>query len=548
MEREPSRDTLLAMDYTDILRSEDPRIREAAKTHLHLNKVPILPEWNIKPHQIETLQWLYEREKTSFMGIRGGIVALDMGLGKSLTVTVHSLSRERGRYPTLLVCSKTLLSSWRGDLTKFFGKAWVDEKVIFLHRDYCKLDSVTLAACREAELVITAYPSCASAWSAVQHRKTTKEPSSHKGLDVLYDIEWTRVVLDESQTICNPDTNNYKAVTVLRAACKVCLTGTPLRNYDEDLLSQLVFLGITPVPYKKAWNASRFKDMGLDCVVLSMSYEYAGITLPNKDDFHVLVKMSPEEEKWYTFVKTKAVDVYNEMDKRIAGIGYANVLAMITMLRQSCLAPYLISQSDKNSAVLEDMKDSELVQWLTNKEGTAGMQSAKSRAVLATLEGLANKRVVVFSMFSSYLHLLEELLQRLGRPCLLFDGSLKSKDREEVVRRFNEEDKPWVLLINYKIGSEGLNLQICNEAIFLEPWWTPTAEKQAVRRVWRCGQENEVHCYFILVGSSIEERMIELCDKKTAICNEYAGKPVTKRDEAETGYLLGVRDLSGRRI
>jgi len=539
-----TKDDLLAMEYTEVLRSEDPEIRQVAKDVFGIRRVPILPEWKLKRHQIEILQWLFERENTTYMNITGGIVAADMGLGKTLTASVHSLSRPRGRNPTLIVCSKTLMASWKADLTKFLGDAWVTKNVIFLHRDYlgvAGLEKITSEEIRNAELVITAYPACSTGYKAVCDRLVTKAESSHTGLDVLYDRIWTRIILDESQTIANPITAMYSATRALRSEKKICLTGTPVKNVDQDILSQLLFLGIRPVPSAKAWDARRFYDLGLDRLLLSMDYEYADVKLPDKDDYFVTVKMSPEELIAYKHVETRAQEIYDEMEKNI--VKYHCVLEMLLRLRQFCLAPYLTSLSSSCTNALAQMgpaiSDSKLATWLTDKEGTAGLQSAKTNALMTTLEGLSTCKVVVFSYFSGYLNLVGELLTKIGRPYFLMDGKVKVKDRAEMVRRFTEEDKPWVLLLNYKIGSEGLNLQACSNVIFTDLCWNAAGMQQAAKRVWRLGQNEVVHCYYLLIDNSVESRMMEICQDKGDIMKEYLSGETAKLDRDVIGRILG---------
>ena len=549
-----TKEELLNMDYTTVLRSNDPDIREAALKHLKIRKVPINTKYSLRPHQIEVLQWLDERERNPYMGIRGGIVAVDMGLGKTLCATVHALSRERGRNPSLIVCSKTLIANWKTDLEKFFGADWVKENVIFLHRDHLGvrgIDQITREQVRSVELVITAYPACASAHQNhcnTSHYNTPKElengevkiykvglGSLKKGLDILYSIHWTRIILDESQNIANHNTATYSAVCALKGDKKICLTGTPLRNVDGDVLSQFIFLGINPEPARRAWDFQRFRNLGLDAVLLTMNYDYAGIKLPEKDDVVISIKMTEREREVYTHIETRARDIYNEMERGL--VEYSSVLEVLLRLRQFCVAPYLTTRSqncsetlkkmgiDVSSTSISQVKSHELgfnlARWLTDKEGTAGFQSSKTTALITILEGLCNKKVAVFSQFSGYLNLLSELLTRIGRPHFVLDGSVKTKDRAEMIRKFNEDDKPWVLLLNYKIGGEGLNLQICSEAIFTDQCWNAASRDQAKRRFWRAGQDNQVHCYHLVTENSVETRMYDIVEEKGELLHGY---------------------------
>jgi SNF2 family DNA or RNA helicase len=543
---QPTKGDLLAMDYTELLRTTDVRVREAAWMHLNLRYTPLLPPYKLERHQLEMLQWIDEREANPYRGIRGGIVAAVMGLGKTLCATVLCVSRRRGRNPSLVVCSKTLMNSWKRDLTKFFGEVWVAKNVVFLHREYCKargLQQMTRESIRKAEIVITAYPSCTSAHKALCDRLLTKEKSSHAGLDVLYDIEWNRVILDESQNIANPETAAFSACKALIADRRLALTGTPFKNVHEDVRAQLMYLGITPVPAKCAWDEVRFAEMGLDRVVLTMDYESAGITLPERNDFYVTVQLSAQERTAYRHVETRAQELYDELEKGL--VKYECVLEILLRLRQFCLAPYLTTLSENCATAIEkmgeDIADSELASWLTDKAGSAGEQSAKTKALVTLLEGLGSEKVIVFSQFKGYIHLVADLLKRRSnRPVLVLDGGVKIKDRAEIERRFNEEDQPFVLLMNYRIGSEGLNLQEeCNVAVFTDLAWNAAGMNQAARRVWRKGQKKQVQCYYLLVKDSVEERMTEICEDKSEAMSAYASSEGAKMDRRLAGQLIG---------
>jgi SNF2 family DNA or RNA helicase len=489
--------------------------------------VPILTQWNINPHQIDAIKWMYEREKEPYMNIYGGIAHLEMGLGKTLISVVFSLMRERGRYPTLVVCTKTLLSNWKMDLVKFFGEKWVQDNVLILHGEFCKLNSIKMKHLREKELVITAYPSCAGAWSSIKEKEKNNEKLSDTGLELIYQVEWTRIILDESHNIANPDTLISKSVCGIKATYRMCLTGTPMRNKDQDVLSQLVFLGIKPVPARSAWSSQRFDDLGLNVIILTMTYKDAGIILPDKKDHKIIVGLSDEERKIYRMVEERAVDVVKQFDRKL--IEYHSVLVAILMLRQFCLAPILITKEKKRQEFLKELDDvnnvSPMVTWIKNKEGSAGYQSAKTKALIKLLDELKNEKVVVFSSFTCYLTLISDLLTQIGRKHYMINGQVRTNDRQKYITEFNEGDEPSVLLVNYKVGSEGLNLQKkCSKAILTDPWWCSAVKEQALRRVWRFGQEQSVQCYHLVVENSIEERMLEICREKEELAKQYESK------------------------
>ena len=564
---ELTKDDLLTMEYTELLRSEDTRVRTAADKYLGLRRVPFLlcfTPTKSKPnpgpivlmrHQREIMDWIDMRENEEYMGIRGGILAAKMGLMKTSTMFAHILSRPRGRNPTLVVCDKTILNSWKDDLNKFFGEEWVSDNVLFLHRDFlgAKLKNVTRETVRKAEIVLTAYTTCAIVHKAFLKRSEegqTQDQTSCTGTDVLYGLEGTRVVLDESQRIAGSSTGNYNACCALKAKKRICLTGTPIRNVDEDILSQLIFLGLNPAPAKKAWDSERYHRLGLNKVVKHMNYDEAGIVLPPREDFSVGITFTPEEREAYRHIETYAQDLYHQIDR--GSILYTNVLEVMLRLRQFCVAPYLLTCNETQKNTIEkigsEINNTKILKWLANKEGTAGFKSSKTKALMTTLESLGNIKVVVFSQFTGYLNLVSELLERNGRPYFVLTGNTKMRDREVMVKRFTEENKPWVMLLNYKTGGVGLNLQAGKSAIFCDYAWNESSMEQAIMRVWRSGQETSVSCYYLHISDSIEQRVLEIIEEKSNLAKSYQALGIERQDEvvrteptrSDAARLLGL--------
>uniref|UniRef100_A0A0D9X237 Uncharacterized protein n=1 Tax=Leersia perrieri TaxID=77586 RepID=A0A0D9X237_9ORYZ len=123
---------------------------------------------------------------------------------------------------------------------------------------------------------------------------------------------------------------------------------------------------------------------------------------------------------------------------------------------------------------------------------------------------------VVFSQFRKMLILLEGPLKAAGFNILRLDGSMTAKKRSEVIKQFSRvgPDAPTVLLASLKAAGAGVNLTAASTVYLFDPWWNPGVEEQAMDRVHRIGQTKEVKVLRLIVKDSIEERMLELQDKK----------------------------------
>ncbi|KAF1921482.1 SNF2 family N-terminal domain-containing protein [Ampelomyces quisqualis] len=144
--------------------------------------------------------------------------------------------------------------------------------------------------------------------------------------------------------------------------------------------------------------------------------------------------------------------------------------------------------------------------------------SAKTQALLTHLKKIRreNKTVksVVFSQFTSFLDLIEPALTRDHIPFLRFDGTLSQKVRAHILTEFTASPKPYVLLLSLRAGGVGLNLTCARNVFMMDPWWSFAVEAQAIDRVHRMGQENEVKVVRFVVEGSIEEKMLRIQERK----------------------------------
>lgn len=93
-------------------------------------------------------------------------------------------------------------------------------------------------------------------------------------------------------------------------------------------------------------------------------------------------------------------------------------------------------------------------------------------------------------------------------------GSLSLNDRKKALTSFIEDPKTKIMLISLMAGSVGLNLVAANNVILVDPWWNPAIEEQAVERLHRIGQKKDVNIYKMITINSVEERMLEVQERK----------------------------------
>ncbi|KAL9120155.1 MAG: hypothetical protein Q9187_003290 [Circinaria calcarea] len=138
-------------------------------------------------------------------------------------------------------------------------------------------------------------------------------------------------------------------------------------------------------------------------------------------------------------------------------------------------------------------------------------------------------KFIVFSQFTSMLDLIEPFLKSDGLVFTRYDGSMRNDHREASLERLRNEEKTRILLCSLKCGSLGLNLTAASRVVILEPFWNPFVEEQAIDRVHRLNQTVNVIVYKITIANSVEERILDLQEKKRALAEAaIEGKAVGK--------------------
>ena len=522
---------------------------------------------------------------------------MEMGLGKTLTAITHSLISDRpscaeeggeNGCPTIVVASKTVMLEWKTQgFEKFFGDK---VKVLYLHKDFMgpAMNGVTREQVVACDFVVTTYDVCATTSRKYKYYEDVLEMGDEHtlmngkvvsvhtrmrhqadkprvcGPSVIYTTPWERVICDESQRFANPDTKTYRHMMAIYGRYKWCLTGTPIRNYTTDIWAQLRFCCYDGITEKTKWKRNymyKMTEHKLTDAILSMNYEDAGFTLPKKYEYDKFITLDGREKECYEYVLGIARNKYDQM--MVGLCNFACMLALFTRLRQCAIAPYLITAESKREKgtttqqkedreakdMLKSIFKGTLGAWVHDKEGTAGIYSAKMTQNISTISQIPEgEKVIIFSMFTSVLDLLACGLEK-RIPDFNFvqvDGDTTGHEREELLSRFRIDPDTRGLLMTYKVGSEGLNLTEANHVICIEPWWTPAVSKQGKARCWRIGQQSSVNVHNIFVEGSIEEKIMDLCKQKDALSSAMLeGTTQTIKvglDKYTLGRILGMRN------
>lgn len=159
-----------------------------------------------------------------------------------------------------------------------------------------------------------------------------------------------------------------------------------------------------------------------------------------------------------------------------------------------------------------------------------------------------DQKTIVFSQFVSLLDLLQVPISEKGWECERYDGSMNADARNDAINRFTDKPNTKIMLISLKAGNAGLNLVAASRVIILDPFWNPFIEMQAVDRAHRIGQQRPVEVHRILIQNTVEDRIIELQERKKRLVDEAlsegASKSLGRLGVRELAFLFGVEGSS----
>jgi non-specific serine/threonine protein kinase len=331
-----------------------------------------------------------------------------------------------------------------------------------------------------------------------------------RDIDLLKKYRFHYVILDESQAVKNPMALTGRAARLLNGDHRLVLTGTPVENNTTELWSQFAFLNpglLGSIEYfRKEFANPIEKAADTDTLELLRKLVYPFILrrtkdqvapeLPPRTERITYCEMEPAQrklyERWRDYYRATLLGMMEE-----GGMNQARmkILEGLLRLRQICIHPKLVDEDYKGG-------------------------STKLDSLMETLETLQSEghKALIFSQFVKMLKIVEKELKARGIPYAYLAG--QTRDRQAVVDAFqNNTDIPF-FLISLKAGGVGLNLTAADYVIHIDPWWNPAVENQATDRTHRIGQDKPVFVYKLIAADSVEEKMLQLQDRKRALVNQ----------------------------
>lgn len=445
--------------------------------------VPEKVQAQLRPYQERGFQWLW------FLYSYGlnGILADDMGLGKTLQalVAIQTATDRHGRFPSLIVCPTTLVTNWKNEIERFCPSLTTLD--LTGNERFERYHSI-----RQADIVITSY--------AILRRD----------INALQNYPFRFVILDESQNIKNAESQTAVAAKQLQSQHRICLSGTPIENRLAELWSLFDFLMpgfledasdfrrryILPIEERGNREAERRLKKQVFPFILRRMKRDVLQDLPPKTEQVIYCDMSDNQRQLYLDILEKEREALLE-EARLSGgkINQQHVFSALTKLRQLCNHPTLLSP-ELSGGLFE-----------------SGKFDALQELILNAIEN--GHRILLFSQFVEMLKLIANWLKTKKVPYEILTG--QTKNRQEAVDNFNNNEAIPIFLISLKAGGTGLNLTGADTVIHYDPWWNPAAEDQATDRAYRIGQQRHVHVYRLITRSTVEEKIMKLKARKKGL-------------------------------
>lgn len=433
----------------------------------------------------------------------GACLADDMGLGKTLqAIALLTNLHEEKKKKSMVIMPKSLIYNWENEIKRFSPKLKVG--VYYgINRDFSLLKKV--------DIILTTYGTI------------------RNDIENLLEQKFDLLVLDESQNIKNINSQTTKAVLLLNSKKRVALSGTPIENNLLELYSLFRFLNPEMfgsvqeftndyiVPIQKYSDTSTIEELRKKIYpfLLRRVKKEVLADLPDKIEKLVYVDMNDEHRRFY---EERRKYYYSLLEKNTSSQGNFDkffVLQAINELRHIVSSPELESKkiiSSKKEVLIEN--------------------------VIEAIEN--NHKVLVFVNYLSSIESICDSLKENKIKYLKMTG--QTKDRQNLVDKFQNDSRYKVFVMTLKTGGVGLNLVSADTIFIYDPWWNTTVENQAIDRAYRLGQDKTVFAYKMIMRNTIEEKILKLQEIKNKLLDDLISEDnlSTKNlSKSDIEFILG---------
>lgn len=405
--------------------------------------------------------------------------------GMQLSLFDDFSTTKSNAFPALVVVPPALVVNWHRECQRFFP-----DLNALIHSGPNR--SKNPDALSRHDLIISSY-------------HTIREDAG-----IFQAMRFSIMVLDEAHYIKNPQSQIYAAVKSIIYDFSIALTGTPIENNLKDLWSIFsviepklldtykVFNNVYRLPIESEENEFILEQLKhlLSPFMLRRSKSVVAQDLPPLLEQVVFSEMTEKQHELYEKTKSKVRNAIMEAKLNEAETNLnIHILNGLTRLRQIANHPKLVHER---------------------------IESGKFEQIISDIQQIhdSQKRVLVFSTFTTYLDLIKTELASVSIESLVYTGTLYTKERQKIIDEFSVSSSSKVLLMSLKAGGVGLNLTNADYVLIADPWWNPQAESQAIARAHRIGRTETVSVKKYISCGTIEEKIFQLQQKKIELSED----------------------------
>ncbi len=453
----------------------------------------------------------YQLDGIAFAAGAGrAVLADEMGLGKTIQAIGVSelLAREAGISKVLVVCPASVKSQWRNEIGRFCD------------RD-CQLISGNVAS-RGIQYANDCFFTLCN-YEQVLHDILSIER-----------VNWDLIILDEGQRIKNWEAKTSRVIKGLRSRFAIVLSGTPLENRLDELYSVVQFIDDRRLgPAFRFYNRHRVVDEkgkvlgyknlaelreNLQPVLLRRTRQSVRQQLPPRTN--EILRITPTQEQFD--LHRSHMRLVNRITRKkfLTEMDLLRLQKHLLMCRMSADSTFLVNKEAPGySSKLEELDD--LFDRLFSEE---------------------NRKVLLFSEWTTMLNLIEPLLETRGLRFVRLDGSVPQKLRQGLVHEF-QTNPGCRLFLTTNAGSTGLNLQAANTVINVDLPWNPAVLEQRIARAYRMGQDQPVQVFILITEGTIEEKLLSTLSAKHDLALAALD---AESDVAQVDLAGGIEELRRR--
>ncbi|EAY14498.1 F/Y-rich N-terminus family protein [Trichomonas vaginalis G3] len=328
--------------------------------------------------------------------------------------------------------------------------------------------------------------------------------------EVFSQFNWSFLIVDEAQRLKNQNSKLFSALANVHSDHRILLTGTPIQNTLEELVSLLEFLH--PGEFQDLTAAETAEDV---------------FELRKKLEPHLLRRLKSDVDKTIAAKKETIIEcgmtkfqkqIYKdilESNARFLTKG-AHCSNIAMELRKVCIHPYLVKGAEER--ILQDFPGA-------NQNPSILLQAMiRASGKMILIDKLLPKlksdghRILIFSQMTNLLDILEDYLAMKGYQSCRIDGKVKGEKRQGIIDKFNEPNSElFVCLLSTRAGGIGINLNSADTVIIFDSDWNPQNDLQAQARCHRIGQTKTVQVYRLLTKGTYEQTMFDSASRKLGL-------------------------------